>query len=178
MISLEDSFYLENVSFYTNSASPTYNRKLCERIIKLCLPVKMQICFSHRLQRLLFTLMKTMNADLQLKADVMIHLVNFLEEMDTNSDLWMCCCESGFAISFLQHLLPVVEEENQFAIGTFIKQKINELYVGIIQHENKYDMKAKFLLLQELLYMVAISNDFEWSLHAYEIVLAAKGVLR
>eukprot|EP01031_Cornospumella_fuschlensis_P025700 gene25700-31037_t len=137
----------------------------------------MKICFSQRLQRLLFTLMKTISADLQLKADVMIHLVNFLEEMDTNSDLWMCCCESGFAISFLQHLLPVVEEENKFAIGTFIKQKINELYTGIIQHGNENEIKAKFLLLQELLYMVAISHDFDWSLHAYEIVLAAKGVL-
>lgn len=106
------------------------------RIVKQCLPIRPQICYSDIHQRLLFILIANMHVDDELKAHVMLELISFLEDMSWDNSLWQQSFESGFAVQFISKLLPVVEEENKLAVGTFVVHKLTEFHQALHSEYN------------------------------------------
>eukprot|EP00981_Chlorochromonas_danica_P005773 scaffold1190_cov187-Ochromonas_danica.AAC.5 len=143
-----------------------------------------------------------MNDHLELKGEVMLHLIHFLEEMNVNNLLWINACESGFAILFLQHLLPILEEENKEAVAAFLTQKVTDLYQGLLSssssssttrggegeeekkegpndnsNNDNNNRDIKLLMLQELLHTIAITTNFNWLTLSSEIIEVVKGII-
>lgn len=157
--------------------SPVSSANNVTRIIRLCLPIRYQFCFSNHHQRLLFHLMDLCKADKETNAKVIPSVIKFIERADPRDPLWISCCESGFAFNLMKKTIAVSEPDDRDAIAGFLVYKMHEMSELLMSTDASLKESAK-ILIQEIFHTIAASPSADWLSHQDKISLAVRNSLR
>lgn len=147
------------------------------RLIKICLPIKYQFCFSNHHQRLLFHLLDACKSDAEIHGKVMPSIIQFIERADPNDPLWISCCESGFAFNIIKKTIAVAQADDRDAIAGFLVHKMHEMSQLLHSEASAVQESAK-VLIQEIFHSIAASPDADWLYHQDKISAAVRNSLR
>lgn len=167
----------EAALFHPLQSAPPSSVQSLQRIMKLCLPIKYQFCFSNHHQRLLFHLMDACRTNPDIHAQVIPSIIQFVEGADPHNPLWISCCESGFAFNIMKKTIHVAHPDDRDAIAGFLVHKMHEMSSWLMTADATTRDHAK-VLIQEIFHTIAASPAADWAYHQDKITSAVRNALR
>lgn len=78
-----------------------------DQLIQLCLPIRLQHCYSSNLQNCFIILMQKLQTNHEAKQRCFPMLLSFLAQFHVTNHLWIQACETGFAKIYLTHIFDL-----------------------------------------------------------------------